>query len=197
MSSDVTPRPPGDQTKRNDRLVFLLAECELGNESAFEELYRLCSGQLYGALLRILKIEAVAEEALQDTFLNIWQNANKFKSGSGTPMAWLYSIARHRALDILRKRNSRENLETTDISGLIESTPDTAKPLHEMSEDAVLLMKCLERLPEGARFCIIKAYCEGYSYNELIDHCEKSSGTIKSWLRRGLLSLRECLDEHL
>ena len=196
MSPSVTTQPLDDLQKLNERIAVLLDQCESGSESALEELYKLSSAQLYGALIRILRIEAVAEEALQDTFINIWQNAGKFKPDSGTPMGWLYSIARHRALDILRQRRSRENLESADTSGLIEATPDLSKPAHEMSEDAALLIECLETLPEGPKYCITKAYCEGYSNQELAQLCDKPGNTIKSWLRRGLLSLKECLDGH-
>ncbi len=196
MSSSVTNKPLDDLQKLNERIGELLLLCESGNENALEELYTLSSARLYGALIRILRIEAVAEEALQDTFINIWQNAGKFKPASGTPMVWLYSIARHRALDILRQRRSRENLESADTTGLIDGTPDTSKPIHEMSEDAAQLIECLETLPEGPRFCITKAYCEGYSHQELAQLYDKPNNTIKSWLRRGLLSLKECLDGH-
>lgn len=196
MNSSTTTSQLDYFHKLNDRIVDLLTLCESGDETALEELYSLCSAQLYGVLIRILKIEAVAEEALQDTFINIWLHAGKFKTASGTPMVWLYSIARHRALDILRQRHSRENLETADISGLIESTPDFSKSISEMSDDAALLIDCLDALPEGPRLCITKAYCEGYSTRELCEVYEKPDGTIKSWLRRGLASLKECLDEH-
>lgn len=196
MSASVKTKTLDDLQKLNERIAKLLSLCESGDEVALEELYRLSSAQLYGALIRILKIEAVAEEALQDTFINIWQNAGKFKPATGTPMVWLYSIARHRALDILRQRRSRENLESADISGLIEATPDISKPEHELSDDAVQLIECLEALPEGPRSCITRAYCEGYSHRELAQLHGKPTNTIKSWLRRGLISLKECLDGH-
>ena len=110
-------------------------------------------------------------------------------------MTWMGSIARNQALDALRRRGSREHNESTDLVSLIEATPDAAKPLHEMSEDARELMRCLERLPEAARDCIVKAYCEGYSHDELSEARATPLGTVKSWIRRGLVSLRKCLDE--
>lgn len=195
MISTTQPTRRGGDTVDNTRLTELLAQCEQGNENAFEELYGHCSAQLYGALLRILTIEAVAEEALQESFVKIWQKAGTYAADSGSPMAWMYSIARHQALDLLRKRGSRENHERPDIDGRIESTVDLTKPFHEMTADASLLMQCLEKLPEGARECIVRAYCEGYSHEELSRHRNTPIGTIKSWIRRGLLSLRKCVDE--
>lgn len=179
----------------NDHLAGLLVQCEKGNETAFEELYRLCAGQLYGVLLRILRIEAISEEALQDSFVKIWQKAGTYIPGSGTPMAWMCSIARHHALDQLRRRSSREGNESADTHEFINSAADTAKPFHTMTEDASVLMLCLERLPEDTRFCIVRAYCEGYSYDELAEQRGRPLGTVKSWIRRGLLSLKECVDE--
>lgn len=173
----------------------LLASCEKGNEAAFEELYKQCSGHLFGILVRILRIEAVAEEALQDAFVKIWQKSGTYAPQAGSPMAWMCSIARHQALDLLRKRGSRENNERADISGYIDSAPDTRKPIHEMTEDATLLMQCLEKLPEEPRNCIVRAYCEGYSHEELAEQGDTPVGTVKSWIRRGLISLRKCIDD--
>lgn len=180
----------------NEKLAELLAKCEQGSESAFEELYTSCSGQLYGVLVRILTIEAVAEEALQDTFVKVWQKSGLYVPESGPPMAWMSSIARHQALDLLRRRGSRENYERTDTDSYIDSAADLTKPFHEMTADATLLIQCLEKLPEGARECIVRAYCEGYSHEELSQRTDTPVGTIKSWIRRGLLSLRKCIDEY-
>lgn len=183
-----------EQQVRNARLVALLASCEEGNESAFEELYTLCSTQLYSVLLRILNIEAVAEEMLQDTFVNIWQKAGTYVPDSGSPMTWMVSIARHQALDQLRRRSSREARERTDAHSIIESIPDPTKSAQAMSEDAHLLLHCLEQLPPETRRCVVSAYCEGYSYDELSAQHDRPLGTIKSWIRRGLIALRSCID---
>lgn len=182
------------QQARDDHLVLLLARCESGSESAFQELYGLCSAQLFGLLVRILRIEALAEDALQDTFVKIWQKAGSYDASAGSPMVWLRSIARHKALDLLRRRSSREDHERPDALGLLESAPDTAKPLHRIDEDAQSLLNCLDQLPEETSRCIVRAYCEGYSHEELAAETGAPLGTVKSWIRRGLLSLRKCLD---
>lgn len=195
MNTISHPAASADKTARNERLVKLLAGCGQGNESDFEELYTQCSAQLYGLLLRILKIEGVAEEALQDTFVKIWQKADAYVPDNGSAMAWLCSIARNQGLDLLRRRGLREGRERADINGLIEATADTAKPLHEMSDDATLLMQCLDELPADVSHCIVSAYCEGYSHEELSQQNGAPIGTVKSWIRRGLISLRKCVDE--
>ena len=195
MSSTDRFTLPPEESERNARLVELLGRCADRHEAAFEELYRDCAAQLNGVLLRILKIEAVAEEALQESFVKIWLNAGRYSPQAGAPMTWMSSIARHQALDVLRRRGVREDHESGDLVSLIDATPDAAKPVHEMGEDAQLLMRCLDRLPEEARDCIVKAYCEGYSHDELSEAIAKPLGTVKSWIRRGLVSLRKCVDE--
>lgn len=195
MISTTQPTKRGGSSVDNERLTELLAQCEQGDEIAFERLYELCSPQLYGVLMRILTIEAVAEEALQESFVKIWHKADTYAPDSGQAMAWMCSIARHQGLDLLRRRSSRENYERPVIEGYIETIPDLTKPFHEMSADATLLMQCLDQLSEGARECIVRAYCEGYSHEELAKHRDAPVGTIKSWIRRGLLSLRKCVDE--
>lgn len=184
-----------EQKARNERLEKLLASCGQGNESDFEKLYSQCSAQLYGVLLRILKIDGVADEALQDTFVKIWQKADTYSPESGSPMAWLCSIARNQGLDLLRRRKLREGRERADAHTVIENTADAAKPVHEMSDDATLLMQCLDELPPDVSHCIVSAYCEGYSHEELSEQNGAPIGTVKSWIRRGLISLRKCIDE--
>jgi len=196
LSTTTRSDPPTDEHERRERLAGLLAGCAQRHEKDLEELYGLYSAQLYGVLLRILRIEAIAEEALQESFVKIWEKADSYSPAAGSPMAWMNSIARHQALDVLRQRRSRENFEAADTAGWIDATPDASKPLHEMSADAQLLLRCLDRLPEAARDCIVKAYCEGYSHDELSADTKVPLGTVKSWIRRGLVSLRKCIDEH-
>jgi len=196
LSTTTRSDPPTDEHERRERLAGLLAGCARRHEKDLEELYGLYSAQLYGVLLRILRIEAIAEEALQESFVKIWEKADSYSPAAGSPMAWMNSIARHQALDVLRQRRSRENFEAADTAGWIDATPDASKPLHEMSADAQLLLRCLDKLPEAARDCIVKAYCEGYSHDELSADTKVPLGTVKSWIRRGLVTLRKCVDEH-
>ena len=195
MTSKINTAAAENQCARNAHLAALLAGCEQGRETDFEALYTECSPQLYGALLRMLKNPALAEEALQDAFVKIWQKAGSYVPQTGAPLTWMYSIARHQALDLLRRRSSREALENTDEHGLISATPDESKTLQAMTEDADLLINCLEKLNPGARDCLVSAYCEGYSHEELSERHDTPVSTIKSWIRRGLISLKACIDE--
>lgn len=195
LTRTTTATVPEDAQARREHLVALLERCAQGHESALEELYRLGSAQLYGVLLRILKIESIAEDALQESFVKIWENAGGYTAELGAPMTWMSTVARHQALDMLRKRGRRERHEGPDLAGLIDATPAGAGSSAEPSEEAELLLRCLERLPEAARDCVIRSYCEGYSHEELSAAHGRPLGTVKSWIRRGLLSLRRCLDE--
>lgn len=195
MSTISRPDLPIDEKDRRERLAELLEGCARRHERDLETLYSLCSAQLFGVLLRILRNEAIAEEALQESFVKIWQKADNYLPAAGSPMAWMTSIARHQALDVLRQRRSRENHESPDHSSWIDNVPDESRALDDMSSDAQLLMLCLDKLPAPARDCIVKAYCEGYSHDELSADTQVPLGTVKSWIRRGLLSLRRCVDE--
>jgi len=181
--------------QRRERLVHLILDCQDNEQEALAELYALCSAQLFGVLLRILRQESLAEEGLQETFIKIWNNADRYHQSQGTPVTWMTSIARNQAVDILRRRSSRENHESAYPAAFANDTGDKAKSFLDMESDSEALMICLEKLEEPARDCIVRAYCEGYSHEELAEAHERPLGTVKSWIRRGLLSLRGCLDE--
>lgn len=196
MKSPTFAPAPAEQQVTNERLEHLLEHCAQGSEPAFEELYTSCSTQLFSVAMRILKIESVAEEALQEAFIKIWQKAEHYTPGAGTPMAWMYSVARHQALDLLRRRSIREGNEMAIKPYHIASLADESKSLNAMSEDATLLIMCLDQLAGPARDCLVSAYCEGYSNDELSKRHDTPTSTVKSWIRRGLISLRACIDEN-
>jgi RNA polymerase sigma-70 factor (ECF subfamily) len=183
------------ENERRLRLAGLLVRCGEQHEPALEELYGLVSAQLFGVLMRILKLETIAQEALQETVVKIWEKADSYSPEFGAPMTWMTSIARHQALDTLRRRSVREDYERPQLAALIDDTADAHASLQAVSDDAEQLLHCLEQLEPGARDCIVKAYCEGYSHDELSAAHETPLGTVKSWIRRGLMSLRSCLDE--
>jgi RNA polymerase sigma-70 factor (ECF subfamily) len=185
-----------DDDRRDEYLTGLIKRCDQGHENALQELYDACSSQLFTVIIRILKIEGVAEEVLQDTFVKIWQKAGTYIPTAGSPMGWMVSIARHQSLDLLRRRSIREDKELLDGTSTVAATPDPSKSLQAMNEDAELLLRCLDQLTPNARECIVSAYCEGLSHEELSQRTGSPVNTIKSWIRRGLVSLRACINEH-
>jgi RNA polymerase sigma factor (sigma-70 family) len=176
----------------NRELVSFLTATARGDRAAFRELYERAAPKLFAILLRILPNRSQAEEALQDVFLKIWQNAGSFDPETGSAMGWLASIARNRAIDIVRARNPAEPAKT-DATDDLANIADLSGGEEQMMELAAL-RHCLETLEEPARNCILLAYYDGYSREELASRFGRPVGTIKTWLHRSLALLKSCLE---
>jgi RNA polymerase sigma-70 factor (ECF subfamily) len=179
-----------------EHLIQLLAAVSGGDQRAFAELYAATSSHLFGLLLRILRRRDWAEEALQDSFLKIWQKAETYAPEKGAPLTWLMTVARYRALDLLRmKRPEVEMPEEGDtppmlLADLAESPEDRAVE----TEGIDRLQGCMGTLQDEQKKCVLLAYYEGYTHQELAQSMQAPLGTVKSWVRRGLARLRECLE---
>jgi RNA polymerase sigma-70 factor (ECF subfamily) len=176
-----------------EQLRTLLVRCAAADSAALQRLYQLTSPVLFGCLTRILRRRALAEEALQDVFVSIWQRASQFQAGRGRPMAWLLSIARYRAIDLLR----HERLGPA----LVAELPEEASSTGTSAEDSLpwlpageLLQRCLGLLTQQQRQCLELAFVAGNSHEEISNLTGNPLGTVKSWIRRGLQSLRQCLE---
>jgi RNA polymerase sigma-70 factor (ECF subfamily) len=170
----------------NQLLGTLLSRVALQDRTAFRQLYDHSSAHLLAVALRISGNRSVAEETLQDAFVQIWQNARTFSAARAQPSTWMTAIVRYRALDQLRK--VRDELP-------LEDAPESALAAVQASGDAEpALERCLETLAPDPRSCITLAFVEGYSHEELSRRYRKPLGTVKSWIRRGLQQLKECLE---
>ncbi|HZR34238.1 MAG TPA: sigma-70 family RNA polymerase sigma factor [Nevskia sp.] len=179
-----------------ERLTQLLAAVGSGDQRAFAQLYEACSAHLFGLLLRILQRRDWAEEALQDCFLKIWQKSETYEPARGAPLTWLSSIARYRALDLLRmKRPEVEMPEEGEEPPLALADPGQ-DPVDGAIEGEGLgrLKDCMRGLQDEQRRSVLLAYYEGYTHQELAQAMDAPLGTVKSWVRRGLSRLRECLE---
>lgn len=163
-----------------------------GDEGALRALYDRTAPKLLGILLRILRDRSAAEDALQDVFVRIWQRAGSYDPAAGAPMAWLIAIARHCAIDAVRRQQARPMPVQDDEDWLARIADDRDGEADLARDDA--LRHCLEGLEASHRDCIVLAYCEGYSREELASRFDRPVNTIKTWLRRGLLALRGCLE---
>ena len=163
-----------------EQLRRLLEATARGDERAFAELYRATSSHLYGLLLRMLQRRDWAEEALQDCFVKIWQKAETYEAEKGAPLTWLLTVARYRALDLLRVK--RPEVEMPDSDEEFSLPPLT---LQDEAQDP---------LAREQREAVLLAYYEGYTHQELSARMNAPLGTVKSWVRRGLARLREALD---
>ena len=175
------------------QLQSLLERCAEADSSALEPLYQLASPILFGCLTRILRRRALAEEALQDVFVSIWQRAGQFSSSRGRPMAWMMSIARYRAIDLLRHERSAPVL-VPDLPERAESTDDARDDSAQWMPAAGLLERCLALLTDQQRNCLELAFVGGNSHEDISRLTGNALGTVKSWIRRGLQSLRQCLE---
>jgi RNA polymerase sigma-70 factor, ECF subfamily len=180
------------ETQLDEQLQGLLSRCAAADASALERLYELASPLLFAALTRILRRRSLAEEALQDVFVSIWQRAGQFQASRGRAMAWMMSIARYRAIDLLRHERS--------APVLVPELPERAEPAEEKDESnswmpaADLLERCLGLLNDQQRSCLELAYVGGNSHEDISRLTGNPLGTVKSWIRRGLQSLRKCLE---
>ena len=168
-------------------LIRLLAATADGDKNAFSRLYRLTSPKLYAIAIRILKTEGQAQECLQEAYLSVWRQAATYQEGKAAPMTWLVTIVRTRALDMFRRQ--RHELRREDIELDLLSAPPSGNTLDRMAID-----KCLQELKADQRDCLQLAYFEGLTHPELADRLSHPIGTIKTWIRRGLEQLRQCLE---
>ena len=162
--------------------------------NAFEQLYDRHSRQVYGLVLRILQQGSTAEEVVQDVFLQLWRNAAAYDAERGPFVPWLLTLARNRALDHLRLKSERQRRreDQTDELPPVSVAPEYEKQIDERRrvERVRSLMGAL--IPQQKR-AIELAYFEGLSHTEIADRLKEPLGTVKSWIRNGLLRLKEGL----
>jgi RNA polymerase sigma-70 factor, ECF subfamily len=178
------------QIPKGDDTLALVHRCAGGDQAAFRQLYDRWSSRLYGIALRITRQGVLAADATQEAFVQIWQQAHRFDPERGGPEAWLISILRYRALDIVR-RQAREvpGYEPEDRP---DDAPDALTRLVSTAEGAAL-QRCMDQLDEDRRRLVVMAFVDGLSHSELAQRLNAPLGTVKSWIRRSLTSLRECL----
>ncbi|MBC7982524.1 MAG: sigma-70 family RNA polymerase sigma factor [Candidatus Obscuribacterales bacterium] len=188
------PLPASTSTNAEDRIEQLLSRCALRDEKALDELYRLVSARLLGVLIRILKQRALAEEALQDVMVRVWQRADQYTAYRGRAMAWLMSIARYRAIDLLRSQRPHTSIDDASEESLTDTAAEDFVDTTLSQRMRNALTDCLGRLNQEQQRCISLAFVEGYSHDQIATAIGSPLGTVKSWVRRGLLSLKQCLD---
>jgi RNA polymerase sigma-70 factor (ECF subfamily) len=173
-------------------LVSLLAAVANRDETAFEKLYAATSAKLYGVVLRILRRPELADEVMQEAYLKIWNGAAQFDASLASPITWMVAIARNRAIDLVRKKTDVSVEDMPDAPELAADVPDPLA-VRERSEDARRLLDCLARLEPEQRQLVLLAYYDGLSREQLAARFKRPVNTIKTWLRRSLLAVRECL----
>jgi len=174
------------------RLESLLARSALGDRAAFAELYRATSSKLFAVSLRIVRERPLAEEALQDSFVNIWRRSSDYAAAKSAPLTWMTAIVRNRSLDIVRRTREEPDVDDTLSANLVDESAAPAKEA-QARRDAHSIQECLEELDADQRQTIALAFFHGLTHSELASHLRKPLGTVKTHVRRGLAKLRDCL----
>ena len=177
-----------------DPLADLLLATARGDRAAFARLYELTSPKLFSLAVGILRRRDWAEETLQESFLRLWRSAHRFDPARGSAMSWMVTIVRNGALTALQRR-PRE-LAAEDVPTAADVPDSGPDPLEQAmrSSAARALFECLNGLDETQRKAILLAYYEGLTHVELAARLVTPLGTVKSWIRRGLVHLKDCLE---
>jgi RNA polymerase sigma factor (sigma-70 family) len=189
------PLPPDDN--HNAQLHSWLAATARGDGAAFRRLYEATAPKLFGLALRILSKREWAEEVLQESFVNVWNSAESYESGRAAPMTWMSTIVRNKAFDFLRRRDETVEIdaETFDkeVMAALESQDPTPLERLQLSAQASALAGCLGHLQGLHRQAIALAFFHDLSHSEVAQQMQLPIGTVKTWIRRGMDRLRECM----
>lgn len=174
-------------------LAALLRRAGARDQVAFAELYDRTSAKLFGVCLRILKTREMAEEAAQEAYVKIWRNAERYAEQRGSPIAWMAVIARNQAIDRLRAmpapaRPLDARHEPIDPA----PTPEAAAVARG---EASRLQRCMDAIEARQARALRLTYLEGRTYQQAADALSTPLNTVKTWVRRGLIALRSCLDD--
>ena len=194
--------PVGQWTQNSLALSELLARAGLGDREAFATLYERTSAHLLGVVLRIQRDRAQAEDILQEVYVNVWRAAHSFDAAQSQPMTWLTSVARNRAIDSLRRSNaqpqvqqpSSNNDEDSDVYDTVADEAPGPLELLSRATEARALSNCMQHLSAAQRQSVALAFFDGLSHAEVAQSMRQPLGTVKSWVRRALASLTDCLE---
>jgi len=192
----VTDFPQATLQQASDaRLKLVEALVRTGHEdrTAFRDLYALTSAKLFGICYRICGERQAAEDVLHDVYLTIWKRAGAYEPHRASPITWLATIARNRAIDWRRAQAVRRSTPIEDALPILDGAPLASETM-VADEEAHRLHGCLDGLEDRQRGAIHTAFFDGVTYAELAERESVPLGTMKSWVRRGLAKLRECLE---
>ena len=196
--------PTEQWTERSRELAATLSRSALGDRSAFKRLYELSSGHLFAVILRIQRDRDLADDLLQEVYVSAWKAAGSFDAQRAQPLTWLTHIARNKAIDSLRRAQAQPQLESVHSEQddddrpdadqrLVDESPGPAALL-ERASDARQLGLCMEGLSAQQRQSVALAFFDGLSHAEVAEQLCQPLGTVKSWVRRALMTLKGCLE---
>jgi RNA polymerase sigma-70 factor, ECF subfamily len=183
-----------DAETRRRQLVAAINRVAGGDRAALRLVYSETSSKLFGVCLRILGDRSEAEDVLQDVYLTVWRKAASFDDAVASPITWLVAIARNRSIDRLRSSARSRAHAPIEVAAEVPDEGLSALERLEIGEDQARLKDCLQELEERQSAAIRSAFLDGFTYEELAERNRVPLGTMKSWIRRGLLKLRACLE---
>ncbi len=194
---------PQDWPQKSHELAHLLAQTGLGDRAAFARLYERSSGHLLAVVLRIQRDRALAEDLLQEIYVSVWKAAASFDAARSQPLTWMTHIARNRAIDSLRRAQAQPRLESTtrdedddrpDANEVLADEGPGPLDLLGLASQKRQLSACMEHLTAPQRQSVALAFFDGLSHAEVAAQLREPLGTVKSWVRRALSTLKGCLD---
>ncbi|MGY4395617.1 RNA polymerase sigma factor (sigma-70 family) [Sphingomonas sp. UYAg733] len=188
------PEPASVADDARARLVEILVRTGDEDRAAFRDLYSLTSAKLFGVCLRICGERQAAEDVLHDVYLTIWKRAGAYEPSRASPITWLATIARNRAIDWRRAQTIRRSTPLDAAPPIADAAP-LASDTMVSDQEAHRLHRCLDALEDRQRLAIRTAFFDGVTYADLAEREEVPLGTMKSWVRRGLMKLKECLEK--
>jgi len=180
------------KSKKYDNTILksLLAQCALRKPDALKQLYELSSPFLYAVILKMINRRDIADELLQDSFINIWNHADRYRDDKAAAMTWMTRIVRNKTIDWLRSEPANQLSTDHDIDLETEIMTSTSLSF----EDNKDLYACLKEIEEKPRNALLQVYFHGLTHQELAKKTGNALGTIKSWIRRSLPLLKRCLE---
>jgi len=193
-----------DWTERSKELAQLLARSALGDRTAFRRVYELSSGHLFAVILRIQRDRDLADDLLQEVYVSAWKAAGSFDAQRAQPLTWLTHIARNKAIDSLRRAQAQPQTESMHRDTDDDERPSAAEriaddapgpeSLLQRASDARQLSDCMQGLSPQQRQSVALAFFDGLSHAEVAEQLAQPLGTVKSWVRRALATLKTCLE---
>jgi RNA polymerase sigma-70 factor (ECF subfamily) len=177
----------------SEQLSSLIGRVARRDRQAFAALYDATAPQLFGMALRIIRRRDLAEEVLQESFVAVWERAGDYSAARGAPLTWLTTIVRHRAIDQLRRNDSRADDRSAPEETLLTLAAGEAYRTDRGAELGAL-QRCLDELEAQPRRAVLLAYAYGLTHEELAARLGAPMGTVKSWVRRSLERLKRCLE---
>lgn len=185
----------GDAAQAREALGRAIVRLGQGEKAALEHIYKATSAKLFGICYRILQDRKEAEDALQDVYINLWRRADRFDASRASPISWLATMARNRAVDRLRAGGRvRAGAVNVEEAAPVPDAAPLADSLLIDAENSARIHDCINTLEDRTASAIRTAFFDGQTYAQLAEAADVPLGTMKSWVRRGLAKLKTCLE---